>query len=262
MSREIVVLPFRTEAGLLFIVMLTILRKEINGFFSSLIAYIILIVFLTGTGLLVWIYPKTNLLDFGYAELGSFFDVSPLMFLFLIPAITMRTFAEEKRNGTLELLFTRPLTDWQVILGKFFACWLLILFALLPTLLYYYSVYQLGNPVGNLDSAGIAGSYLGLALLAGVFTSVGIFTSSLTDNQLVAFVAGATLCYGLYAGLSALTDWEVLSNTAFFIRQLGIDYHYQSMSKGLIDGRDVVYFMSVIVVMLSATRLKLESRKW
>jgi ABC-2 type transport system permease protein len=242
--------------------MLTIFRKEISSFFSSLIAYVIIAVFLTGTGLLVWIYPQTNILDYGYAEMGSFFDVSPFVFMFLIPAVTMRTFAEEKRNGTLELLFTRPLTDWDIILGKFFACWLLIILTLLPTLLYYYSIYQLGNPVGNLDTAGIAGSYIGLVLLAGIFTAIGILASSLTDNQIVAFVIGCFSCYLLYGGLSSVTNLNMLSNTAFLIQQLGIDYHYQILSKGLIDSRNVLYFVSITVILLLATRLKLESRKW
>jgi ABC-2 type transport system permease protein len=182
--------------------------------------------------------------------------------MFLIPAVTMRTFAEEKRAGTMELLLTRPLTDWEIILGKYFASFLLILFTLLPTLVYYFSIYSLGNPVGNIDSAGVFGSYIGLVLLGAVFTAIGIFASGISDNQITSFIVAAFLCFILYAGFSSLTSIDAWGELAYFINQLGIDYHYKALSKGLIDSRNVIYFLSVIALMLMATKLVLSSRKW
>ncbi|MBC8111197.1 MAG: gliding motility-associated ABC transporter permease subunit GldF [Verrucomicrobia bacterium] len=242
--------------------MFSIFKKEINSFFSSLIAYIIIGIFLIGTGLFVWIFPDYNVLDYGYADLFVLFDYTPLVFLFLIPAITMRSFAEEKRLGTLELLFTRPLTDWQIVGGKFFACWLLAVVALLPTLLYYYAIYQLGEPVGNIDTAGVTGSYLGLILLAGAFTAIGIFASSLTDNQLVAFVIAVALCFMLYQGFGFLAGAEAWGNFAYTLQQLGMLFHYQALSRGLVDSRNVLYFVSLMFIMHLLTKLRLESRKW
>jgi len=242
--------------------MFTILKKEINSFLNSLIAYIIISVYLIITGLFVWVFPDYNVLDYGYADITTLFSLSPYFFMFLIPAVTMRTFAEEKRAGTLELLFTRPLTDWNIILGKYFACLLLILFAILPTLLYYYSVYQIGNPIGNIDSAGVGGSYIGLILLAAVFTAIGVFASSITDNQITAFIIAVFLCFILFLGFSSLAGADAWGSFSYFIQHLGIDFHYQTLSKGLIDSSDVLYFLSIIALMLLATKLKLESRKW
>ncbi|QHT69247.1 gliding motility-associated ABC transporter permease subunit GldF [Rhodocytophaga rosea] len=242
--------------------MLAILKKEIRSFLNSLIAYIIMIIFLTGMGLFVWVFPDTNLLDYGFADLSILFYLAPYVYMFLIPAITMRTFAEEKKAGTLELLLTRPLSDWDIILGKYLASLLLIIFTLIPTLVYYYSVYTLGNPAGNIDSAGVFGSYIGLVLLGAVFTAIGIFASSISDNQITSFIVAAFLCFVLYAGFSSLTSLDALGEMAYFINQLGIDYHYKALSKGLIDSRNLIYFFSLIAFMLMATRLVLGSRKW
>ena len=242
--------------------MLTIFKKEINGFFGSLVGYIVMIVFLTGTGLFMWVFPQTNVLKYGFADMETLFMLSPYLFLFLIPAITMRSFAEEKKTGTIELLFTRPLTDWQIILGKYFAAWALVLFALLPTLIYYYSVYQLGSPVGNIDSAGTMGSYIGLVLLGGVFTAIGIFASAITKDQIVSFVVALVLCFVMYQGFSAISNAENTDWFSYMIVQIGIEYHYASVRKGLIDSRNVIYFLSVISVMLLSTKLVLGSRKW
>jgi len=242
--------------------MFPILRKEINSFLSSLVAYIIMAIFLTGMGLFIWVFPEYNVLDYGYADLTTLFSMAPYIFMFLIPAVTMRSFAEEKKGGTMELLLTRPLTDWDIILGKYFACFLLILFTLLPTLIYYFSVYGLGNPVGNIDSAGVFGSYLGLVLLAAVFTGIGIFSSSISDNQIVSFIVAAFLCFLWFAGFSALASLSSTGAFTYLIGQLGLDYHYSALSKGLIDSRNVIYFLSVIALALMATRLVLESRKW
>lgn len=242
--------------------MFAILKKEIRGFLNSLIAYIIIIIFLTGMGLFVWVFPDTNLLDYGFADLSILFYLAPYVYMFLIPAITMRTFAEEKKAGTMELLLTRPLTDWDIILGKYLASFLLIVFTLLPTLVYYYSIYMLGNPAGNVDSAGVAGSYIGLLLLGAVFTAIGIFASSISDNQITSFIIAAFLCFILYAGFSSVTSTDALGEMAFFINQLGIDYHYKALSRGLIDSRNVIYFFSLIIIMLMATKLVVSSRKW
>lgn len=242
--------------------MIEIFLKEVNGFLNSLIAYIVLGVFLVGIGLLVWVFPETSVLDYGYADLETLFSFGPYVLLFLIPAISMRTFAEERKGGTMELLFTRPLTDWQIILGKYFGCLFLLLLALLPTLLYYYSLYQLGNPVGNIDTAGVAGSYVGLFLLGAVFAAIGVFASSITENQIVAFLVALFLCFILYTGFSSLAAIDVWGTWSYIIQQLGILYHYNALSRGLIDSRNLVYFLSMIILMLSLTKLVLSSRKW
>ncbi|MFD1000988.1 gliding motility-associated ABC transporter permease subunit GldF [Ohtaekwangia kribbensis] len=242
--------------------MLQVLAKEFSSFLNSLIAYVVIGVFLTGIGLLMWVFPETSVLDYGYADMDTLFSLGPYVFIFLIPAITMRSFAEEKKAGTMELLMTKPLSDWDVILGKFFATFCLVLLALAPTVLYYISVYSLGNPAGNVDTAGIVGSYIGLCLLAGVFCSVGIFASSITPNQIVAFIVAAFLCFILFTGFESLATLNVWSAYALVIKQLGIVYHYESLSKGLVDSRDVLYFLSVIFLLLSATKLILGSRQW
>ena len=241
--------------------MLTILQKEFNAFLNSAVAYVVLGVFLVATGLFVWVFPDSSVLDYGFADLQTLFSLAPWLFLFLIPAITMRTFAEEKKAGTIELLLTRPLTDGQIIGGKYLACLLLALLALVPTLLYYFSVYRLGSPPGNIDSAATVGSYLGLALLAAVFAAIGILASALTRDQIIAFLVAVVGCFLLYSGFDSLAS--VLDGpAAYYVSQLGIAAHYRDLSKGLVDSRDVVYFLSVVAVALQATRLVLRSRTW
>lgn len=230
--------------------MLSVFRKEFTGFLNSLIAYIVIVVFLTGIGLLMWVFPDTSVLDYGYADMDTLFSMGPYVFIFLVPAITMKSFAEERKLGTLELLFTRPLTPWSIVLGKFFACLLLVVIALVPTLIYYFSVYSLGNPVGNIDSAGVAGSYLGLALLGGVFCSIGILASAITPNQIVAFITAAFLCFIFYIGFDSTAALPGAEPFSLAIKQIGILYHYESMSKGLIDSRDLIYFFSTSGFML------------
>lgn len=242
--------------------MIQVFLKEVNSFLNSLIAYIVLSVFLVGVGLLVWVFPETSVLEWGYADLETLFSFGPYVLLFLLPAITMRTFAEEKKGGTLELLYTRPLTDWQIILGKYFSSLFLLLLALIPTLLYYYSLSELGNPQGNIDTAAVAGSYLGLFLLGAVFAAIGVFASSLTENQIVSFLVALFLCFILYSGFSSLATIDVLSARGYVVQQLGILYHYNALSKGLIDSRNVIYFLSVIMLMLMLTKMVLSSRKW
>jgi ABC-2 type transport system permease protein len=241
--------------------MLTILSKEFNAFLNSPVAYVVLGVFLIATGLFVWVFPDSSVLDYGYADLQTLFNLAPWIFLFLIPALTMRTFAEEKKAGTIELLLTRPLTDGQIIGGKYLACLLLALLALVPTLLYYYSVYKLGSPEGNIDSAATVGSYLGLALLAAVFAAIGVLASALTRDQIIAFLVAVVGCFLVYSGFDSLAS-VLQGSSAYYVSQLGIAAHYRDLSKGLVDSRDLVYFFSVVAVALQATRLALRSRNW
>ena len=241
--------------------MLTILKKEFNAFLNSPVAYVVLGVFLVATGLFVWVLPDSSVLNYGYADLQTLFSLAPWIFLFLIPAIAMRTFAEEKKAGTMELLLTRPLTDGQIIGGKYLACLALALLALVPTGLYYFSVYQLGSPVGNIDSAATVGSYLGLALLAAVFAALGVLASALTRDQIIAFLGAVVGCFLVYSGFDSLAS-VLDGGAAYYVGQLGIAAHYRDLSKGLIDSRDLVYFASVVAVALLSTRLVLRSRNW
>jgi ABC-2 type transport system permease protein len=242
--------------------MFSIFLKEINSFFNSLVGYMVLVVFLTAVGLFVWVFPQTSILNSGFANLDTLFSLAPYIFLFLIPAITMRTFAEEKRGGTMELLFTRPITDLSIILAKFFSSLFLAVFALIPTVIYYFSVSELGMPQGNIDTGAVIGSYIGLVFLAAVFTSIGVFASSLTDNQIVAFLIAVFMCYVLYDGFSSVAAINTWAGYSYFISQLGIDYHYNIISKGLIDFRNVLYFLSLTTLMIFLTKLVLGSRKW
>ena len=243
--------------------MLTLFKKEINGFLNSLIGYIVMIVFLLMTGLFLWVFPlEFNVLDFGYAGLDGLFIIAPFVFLFLIPAITMRSFAEEKKSGTLELLMTQPLTDLKVILAKYAAGVVLVMISLLPTLVYYFSVYQLGLPPGNLDSGSIWGSYIGLFFLGASFVAVGIFASSITDNQIVSFILAVFISFILYMGFEFIYSFLVSGKIGLIIQSLGLNAHYSSMSRGVIDTRDLLYFLSVTAVFIMMTKLSLESRKW
>lgn len=241
--------------------MTAILRKELISFYGSAIGYVATAVFLVLTGLVVWVFPG-NLLDYGYASLEVFFDQAPLVLLFLVPAITMRLLAEEIRSGTLELLLTRPLSEWNIVLGKFLAALTVLVISLLPTLLYYYSIGALAAVRGNVDHAAVAGSYFGLILLGAVFTSVGVFASGLTENQIVAFVLAAFLNFLLYAGMDAVSAL-LLGSGAFsdLISRLGIQYHYDSISRGVADTRDVLYFISVSFLFLLAAVTGLKLRR-
>lgn len=243
--------------------MKSIFWKEINNFFSSLIGYIVIGVFLIVLGLIMFVFPDSSLLDSNYATLDQLFSVGPMIFLFLIPAITMRSFAEEQQNGTIELLVTRPLSDLSIILGKFWASVTLVGFALLPTLLYYYTVYELGSPKGNLDVGAIVGSYVGMLFLASAFVAIGLFASSLTNNQIVAFILATFLCFLLYYGFYYFSKLPVFVGRGDdLVQMIGIDYHYDSISRGVVDSRDVLYFLSVIALFIGLTNLSLERRKW
>ena len=233
--------------------MLAIFRKEVNQFFSSPIAYIIMGVFLTAVGLLLWVFPDTSLLENGYADMGPFFTLTPYVMLFMVPAITMRSIADEVRAGTLEWLLTKPVSRWGVVAGKFGANWLLVVLTLLPTLLYYVTLYRLGSPVGNIDSAGVFGSYIGLVLLAGVLVAIGVWASSLNDNQVVAFVLGVFFGFLLYVGLSALAGLLAPGGLAYYLSYFALDEQYRALGRGLIDSRNVVYLSSLIIFFLLLT---------
>ncbi len=243
--------------------MLSLYLKEIRTYLSSLIGYLFIGVFLVVTGLFLWIFQNVNnILLSGLADLQGLFNISKFMFLFLIPAITMRSFAEENRMGTLELLLTKPITDIQIIAAKFLASLTLLIIALLPTLVYIISIWNLGTIPGNIDLGSTFGSYIGLLLLGGTFISIGIFSSSLTNNQIVAFIIAAPLSFILYFGFEFIYSFEALGNLGYYVKTIGIDHHYMSISKGVIDSRDLIYFFSVIFVFLFATRVVLLSRKW
>ncbi len=243
--------------------MLALLSKEIRTFLSSLIGYVVICVFLLITGLFMWIFEGDfNVLNMGFASIDTLFFISPWVFMFLIPAVTMRSFAEEKRSGTIELLLTKPLTDLQIILAKYFAGLLLVVIALLPTLLYYLTVYFMGSPVGNIDSGGTWGSYIGLLLLASGYLAIGIFASSITNNQIVSFLVAAMLCFFMYTGFQSLASFDLFGSLDNFIMKLGMQDHYASLSLGLIDSRDVVYFLALIAIFILLTKTVLHARRW
>jgi ABC-2 type transport system permease protein len=220
---------------------LSILKKEITSYLSSLVAYVTIGVFLLVLGLFLWVFPDSSILDYGYAGLESLFNTAPYLFMFLIPAITMRSLAEERKEGTFELLFTRPLKDWEIVLGKYLACLIIVLFALLPTLVYYFSVSTLGMPQGNIDAGAVIGSYIGLFLLGAAFAAIGLFASSITKNQIIAFTVAVFLCFFFYSGFDSLS--QLLSLQDLGLQGFGITEHYESVSRGVLDTRDFVYFL-------------------
>ena len=211
----------------------------------------------------MWVFPgDSNVLDNGYSNIDGLFVVAPWVFMFLIPAITMRSFSDEKKSGTIELLLTRPLTDLQIILSKYLAGFILVLFSLIPTLIYYVSVHFMGNPSGNIDTGGMWGSYIGLLFLASVFVSIGIFASSITENQVVAFIVAVFLCFFSFIGFDSISGLDLFGKVDTLIMSLSVNEHYISMSRGVIDTRDVFYFLSVIGIFILFTKTTLESRKW
>ena len=243
--------------------MFAIFRKEIRGYFSSLTGYLVIIVFVLINSLFMWVFPgEWNILDSGYAGLDTLFFVSPWVFMFLVPAVTMRMIAEEKRSGTIELIYSRPITERELIYGKYFASVCLVLLALLPGVIYYYSVYSLGDTPGNLDKGGTMGSFIGLFFLASVYASAGILASSISDNQVVAFILAVIICFFLFMGFDSIAYLPGLKKLDEFFIRLGINEHYKSISRGVVDIKDIVYFIAVIVFFNEATRFYLLSRKW
>ncbi len=243
--------------------MFTLFKKEVNYFFSSLIGYVVISVFLILMGLILWIFPGDfNILNTGYANIDPLFIVAPWVFLFLIPAVTMRVFAEENRTGTIELLVTRPISDFSIVLAKFLSSLFIVFLALLPTITYFITVYLLAMPQGNIDVAGIVGSFIGLFFLASVYVAIGIFASSLSENQIIAFILAVLLSFFFYSGFDAISNLNFLSPITAIISMLGINAHYISLSRGVIDSRDILYFLSVDILFLFLTRLRIQSRKW
>ncbi len=237
--------------------------KEIRSFLNSITGYLVIIVYLLINSVFLWLFSSNfNLLEGSYASVDSLFIISPWVFMFLIPAITMRMFADEKKAGTMELLLTKPLSDMSIIWSKFSAGFILVLFSILPTMLYYFSIYKLGNPVGNIDSGGVFGSYIGLLLLGSSYVAIGVFSSSLTDNQIISFLISLFLCFFFYIGFEEISSLDIFKNADLIIKGLGINEHYSSISRGVVDSRDILYFLGLIFVFAQATRLVLQSRKW
>ncbi|MBK6566267.1 MAG: gliding motility-associated ABC transporter permease subunit GldF [Saprospiraceae bacterium] len=242
--------------------MISIFYKEVHAFLSSLIGYIVVAVFLISVGIFMWVFSDTSVLEYRFATMDQLFSIGPLVFLFLIPAITMRTFAEEKNKGTIEFLFTKPLKTSEIIIGKYLANVMLVAFSLIPTLVYYFSVYQLGSPKGNLDTGAIIGSYIGLFFLGASFVAIGMFASVITNNQIVAFIAGAFFCFFFHWAFMYVSKLPVfMSKLDLVIQKIGINYHYSSISKGIIDSRDILYFLSLIFIFLLLTYTQLERKK-
>ncbi len=237
--------------------------KEIRSFLSSIIGYIFIAIFLVLNSLFLWVFSyETNILDGGTADLFPFFSISPIIFIILIPAITMRSFSEEKRTGTIELLFTRPISDISIILTKYLAGVTLVLISLLPTLIYYYTVHQLGEPVGVIDDGATVTSYIGLFLVGACLVSVGIFASSITNSQIVSFILSMFLSWFLFLGMDLLAVYSQFGGLDIVFRNLGIMEHYESIQKGVLDTRDLLYFLSFTLVFLILTKLVLQARKW
>jgi ABC-2 type transport system permease protein len=241
---------------------ISIFFKELSAFFTSLVAYMTMAAFLLVTGLFLWVFPESSILDYGYAGLDSFFNIAPYLFIFLIPAISMRSLAEEKKDGTFELLATRPLSDWDIVLGKFLACLSIVIITLFPTIIYYISVYQLGVTQGNIDTGAVIGSYIGLILLASAFTAIGLFCSSLGKNQIISFTLAVVLSYFSLSGFDSISSIISLQGMASMLTAFGINEHYQSLSRGVLDTRDLIYFLSFSALFLVFTKTKLGSRKW
>ena len=240
--------------------MKSIVLREIKSFFGSPIGYLVIAIFLLINGLFLWVFEgEYNILKTGFADMTPFFTLAPWILIFLIPAVTMRSFSDEKKQGTLELLLTKPLSIWQIVNGKFLGALLLIVMAIVPTFIYVWTIYGLGMPEGNIDMGSTIGSYFGLLFLISAYSAIGIFTSTLSDNQIVAFIISVFLCFFLYFGFEGLAT--VTPNFSNFISALGMQDHYKSMSRGVIDTRDIVYFVSITVAFLSFTVYNLKSFK-
>jgi ABC-2 type transport system permease protein len=240
--------------------MLSICKKELHQFFSSLTGYISIILFLLVNGIFLFVLKDSNIFDFGYASLDKFFELSPWILIFLVPAVTMRSLSEEFKTGTFEILLTRPLSGWQIVTGKYAAILVVLLFVIVPTFIYVFTIKSL-SVAGSIDSGGIAGSYVGLFLLAAVFAAISLCCSSFTSNAVVAFLVSAFVCLLLYFGFNAVSKLPVFQGQAdYYIEMTGIDFHYRSISRGLLDSRDLLYFLSLIFLFLLTTVQNLRKR--
>jgi len=242
--------------------MISLYKKEISVFFSTIISPLIIGLFLLINGLLLWSdLSQFNILDNAYASMDSFFTLSPLLFLLFIPAISMRTFSEEYNNGTMETLITKPIALYQIIISKFLAILTLIIASIIPTFIYVITIYFLGENLGNLDLAGIIGSYIGLIMLSSIFASIGIFASTLSNNQIVAFISGVVTSAIFYFGFDLLSQIQMLQSIDIVLRKIGISYHYNMMSKGLLQVSDIVYFISISFLFLKLSELVINNKK-
>ncbi|MFT5964742.1 MAG: ABC-2 type transport system permease protein [Flavobacterium sp.] len=240
--------------------MKAILLREIKSFFGSTIGYLVIALFLIINGLFLWVFEgEYNILKSGFADMTPFFTLSPWILIFLIPAVTMRSFSDEKKQGTLELLLTKPLSIWQIVNGKFLGALILIVLAIIPSFIYVVAIYKLGMPEGNIDMGSTIGSYFGLVFLIAAYSAIGVFTSTLSDNQIVAFIISVFLCFFFYFGFDGLASIAPLYST--MITSLGMQDHFKSMGRGVIDTRDILYFVSLTVLFLSLTVYKLKSLK-
>ncbi|MBX9449769.1 MAG: gliding motility-associated ABC transporter permease subunit GldF [Taibaiella sp.] len=236
--------------------------KELRSFFSSMIGYVVLLAFLVMSGILLWVLPDTSILEYGYASLDQFFRIAPWLLLFLIPAVTMRSFSDEYKGGTIEWLYTKPISSLQIIAGKYLAALTLVIIGILPTLIYLFSIVWLSADGAALDTGGIIGSYIGLIFLCGAFTGIGIFCSAITDSQIVSFIIALILCYILYSGFEALSRITSFAGGAdYYLEMIGVDYHYRNMSRGVIGFRNVVYFLSLIFLFFLLTRAMLQRKR-
>lgn len=242
--------------------MKAILFKEFRSFFGSPIGYLVIAIFLILNGLFLWVFEGDyNILNSGFSDLTPFFTISPWILLFLIPSVTMRSFSDEIKQGTMELLLTKPLSLWEIVNGKFLGAFILLIIAIIPTLVYVKVIYDLGLPEGNIDFGSTLGSYFGLLFLMAAYTAIGVFTSSITDNQIVAFIFSVFLCFVFYFGFQSLSNLSFFENSSDIVAKFGMDYHYKSMSRGVIDTRDIIYFVSITFLFLSFTVYKLKSYK-
>ncbi|MCB9071385.1 MAG: gliding motility-associated ABC transporter permease subunit GldF [Prevotellaceae bacterium] len=242
--------------------MWNLLKKEFRSFFNTPVGYIILIIFFVGAGLFLWVFPgEYNVLNSGYANIDGLFVLAPWLFLFLCPAVTMRLIAEEKQQGTIELLLTRPISTFSLVVGKFLSAWLIMLVALIPSIIWYVTVYILAEPMGNVDSGAFWGSFIGLIFLASVYGSIGLFGSSITRNQLTAFVVSAVICFTMFYGFELMGSLFTNGNTSLYLKNIGIHAHYQSMSRGVLDSRDMIYMIIITVLFLLGAKTALTRKK-
>lgn len=242
--------------------MIAIAKKEISTFFGSSIGYLIIAIFLIATSLFMWIIETDfNVLQYGYANMDSFFLFSPIIFLIFIPAINMQMFSQEYKSGTIELLLTKPISEIKIIIGKYLASLFVISLMILPTICYVITIYLLGETVGNLDTGAIIGSYIGLFLLSSLFSAISIFSSSLTSNQIISYAVGILLSFMYFYGFDLLSDINFLGSLDLWIQKLGIQYHYTSISKGILDFSTITYFITLIILFLKLTELIIINRK-
>ncbi len=240
--------------------MLPILKKELNSFFTSPIGYLVIGVYLIINGLFLWVFEGSfNILHAGFADLNSYFFLAPWVFIFLIPAITMRSFSDEISSGTIEILKTKPISISQIIMGKFFGALFLVILAILPTIIYAISIYELGNPVGNIKLGTTLGSFIGLLFLGGAYTAIGIFASTLSKNQIVAFIIAVFICFFFYTGFESLASYNLFGNSDYIIQNIGISEHYNSLGKGVVDTRDIIYLISITVFFLFLTKMRIRN---